>query len=69
MKQRRKNIKEKDVRTILSIIDSYKEQNKYMWCEMNKHMGSMTINEMLELERKLLKWYNEDEYLRRYEEP
>ena len=62
MKNRRKSLTEKEVRTILTIIECFREQNRYSYDEMNKHMGSMTIKEMLSLNNKLDRWYNPDKY-------
>lgn len=66
MSQRRKSLSEKDIRTVLAIIESYREQNHYNWSEMNRHMGSLTIEEMIALNSKLKQWYHkndvEDEY-------
>lgn len=59
---RRKSLSEKDVRTVLAIIESYREQNRYAYDEMNKHMGSLTIEEMIALDSKLKKWYDPEKY-------
>lgn len=63
---RRKSLSEKDVRTVLAIIESFREQNNYRWEEMNKHMGSLTIDEMLNLNHKLDKWCNPEKYSEEY---
>ena len=65
---RRKSLSEKEVRTVLAIIESYREQNHYRWDEMNTHMGSLTIEEMIALDSKLKKWYNPEKYDRDPEE-
>lgn len=62
MTQRRKSLSEKDIRTVLAVIESYQEQNRWNWDEMNKHMGSLTIEEMYALQSKLQKWYNPEKY-------
>ena len=62
MTQRRKSLSEKDIRTVLAVIESYQEQNKYRWDEMNRHMGSLTIEEMYALQSKLRKWYDPQKY-------
>lgn len=55
---RRKSLSEKDIRTILAVIECYREQNHNRFDEMNRHMGSITIEEMIELNTKLYRWYN-----------
>lgn len=62
MTQRRKSLSEKDIRTVLAIIESYQEQNNYKLDDMNRHMGSLTIEEMYDLKSKLQKWYNPEKY-------
>lgn len=57
---RRKSLSEKDIRTVLAIIECYQEQNHHSWNEMNIHMGSLTIEDMYALQSKLEKWYNPD---------
>lgn len=61
MAQRRKSLTEKDIRTVLAVIESYQEQNSWNWSKMNVHMGSITIEEMYQLQAKLKKWYHNDE--------
>lgn len=62
MAQRRKRLSEKDIRTVLSIIESYQEQNHYVYSEMNRHMGSITIDEMQDLKNRLDRWYKNKRY-------
>lgn len=61
MAQRRKSLSEKDIRTVLAVIESYQEQNHYSYDEMNRNMGSITIEEMTALKAKLSDWYHEDD--------
>lgn len=62
MTQRRKSLSEKDIRTVLAVIECYQEQNRWNWDEMNKHMGNLTIEEMYALQSKLRKWYDPQKY-------
>lgn len=59
---RRKSLSEKEIRTILAIIECFREQNNYRWEKMNEHMGSITIDDMLKLNHKLDKWCNPEKY-------
>lgn len=52
---RRKSLSERDIRTVLSIIDSFQEQNNHRYEDMNRHMGSLTIEDMYMLQSKLRK--------------
>lgn len=58
---RRKSLSEKDIRTVLAIIESYCEQNHYNYDEMNRNMGSLTIEEMVVLNKRLKDWYHKDD--------
>lgn len=60
MAQRRKSLAEKDVRTILAVWESVLEDNRWNWNNINRFIGSMTIDEMQELYSKLRNWYNKD---------
>ncbi len=60
MSQRRKSLTEKDIRTVLAVIESYQEQNDWNFSKMNVHMGNITIDEMYQLQSKLQKWYRND---------
>ena len=62
MEHRRKSLSEDEVRTVLAVIESYREQNRYNWEEMNRHMGSITIEEMIILDSKLKRWYKPEQY-------
>lgn len=57
---RRKSLSEKDVRTILAVWESVLEDNHWNWNNINRFIGSMTIDEMQELYSKLKNWYNKD---------
>jgi len=61
MAQRRKSLSEKDVRTILAVVASLKEYCNYSWSKMNTFIGSMTLDEMLDLEGRLSEWYHADD--------
>lgn len=67
MTQRRKSLSEKDIRTVLAVIECYQEQNNYRWDDMNRHMGNLTIEEMYALQSKLENWLG-DEVLDEYED-
>ena len=58
---RRKSLSEKEIRTIIEVMECFMQENDYMWSEMNRYMGSITIEEMLTLKSKLRKWYHEEE--------
>lgn len=58
---RRKSLSEKDIRTIIEVMECFMQENDFMWEKMNRYMGSLTIEEMLTLKSKLRKWYNEEE--------
>lgn len=64
MTQRRKNLSEKDIRTIIAVFESVMEDNQYNWHKMNRFIGSMTLDEMLALQDKLKKWYDPEKYNR-----
>lgn len=66
--QRRKSLSEKDIRTVLAIIESYREQNHNNFGEMNRHMGSLTIEEMIALNSKLEEWYHKDDVVDEYDD-
>ena len=51
---KRMNINENEVRTIISVFGELK---KLPYEELNKHLGSLTIEEMDETYLKLYKWY------------
>ena len=51
---KRKNINENQVRTILAV---FKELERMPYGELNKHLGSLTIKEMVELRKVLDDWY------------
>lgn len=59
---RRKSLSEKEIVTILAVIDAFREQNHYRWDEMNRYLGSISIQEMLDLNHKLEKWYNPEKF-------
>lgn len=59
---RRKNLSEKDIRTILAVFESIMMDNQYSWEKMNRFIGSITLEEMLALNKKLDKWYNPEKY-------
>ena len=44
---------QEEVNTVLAIIECFQEQNRYSYAEMNKHMGSITIEDMMKLQAKL----------------
>lgn len=62
MAKRRKSLSENEVRTFLAVVESFKEQNHYRYEEMNRTMGSITIEEMDKLYYKLDRWYNPEKY-------
>ena len=65
---RRKSLNEKEVRTVLAVIESINQKCHYNYSELNTFMGSITIEEMQELNRKLEKWYDPERYAEKYEE-
>ena len=69
MAKRRKSLSEDEIRTILSVFESINEKCHYNYEELNTFMGSITIGEMQDLNKKLLKWYDTDLYNKQYEEP
>ena len=54
MAQRRKSLKESEIRTILAVFD---EARKLPYSQLNTKLGSLTIAEMVELSVKLNRWY------------
>lgn len=62
MTQRRKSLSENDIRTIIAVFESIKENNQYNWSKMNRFIGSMTLDEMLDLDERLKKWYDPEKY-------
>lgn len=62
MTQRRKSLSEKDIRTIIAVFESVMEDNQYNWDKMNRFIGSMTLDEMLDLDDRLKKWYDPEKY-------
>ena len=56
MTQRRKSLSEKDIQTVLAVFASIMEDNHYNWSKMNRFIGSMTLDEMIALDRKLRAW-------------
>ena len=46
-------LEEKEVRTVLAVFEKYDE--------LNLHLGSLTIDEMYALDRKMAKWYKEED--------
>ena len=69
MAKRRKSLSENEIRTILSVFESINKKCHYNYEELNTFMGSITIDEMQDLNTKLLKWYDIDRYNEQYEEP
>ena len=51
---KRKTINENQVRTILAV---FSELEKLSYDELNKHLGSETIKEMVKLRKTLNDWY------------
>lgn len=51
---KRKSINEKQVRTILAVFG---ELERLPYYEVNKYLGSVTIKEMVELQKILNDWY------------
>lgn len=62
MNERTMNLSEKEVRTILAVIECFREQNHFRYDEMNRTMGSITIEEMLSLNSKMQKFYDPEKY-------
>ena len=56
MAQRRKSLSEKDIRTIVAVWESMQERCGYNWNELNKFIGSMTLDDMYKLGWKLKDW-------------
>lgn len=67
MTQRRKSLSDKDIRTIVAVMESFREQNHNRFNEMNRYLGSMTIEDMVALQSKLENWLG-DEVLDEYED-
>ena len=62
MAQRRKSLSEDEVRTVLAVIQTIQQHTGYSYSKLNTFMGSVTIVEMEELQRKLKKWcFGEEE--------
>ena len=61
MASRRKSLSEKQVRTIIAAWSSVLEYTKWDYGKLNTFVGSVTIDEMMELYGKLHDWYNMDE--------
>ena len=55
MSMKRKSLNEKQIRTILAVFG---ELAKKPYDEINTYLGSITIEEMLELKKILNKWYH-----------
>ncbi len=55
MAQRRKSLSEKDIYTIYAVFASIDEKFP-RWTDKNAFIGSMTIDEMMELQSKLKNW-------------
>jgi hypothetical protein len=56
MAQRRKSLSENDIRTIVAVWNSLQERCGYNWNELNKFIGSMTLDDMYKLGWKLEDW-------------
>lgn len=67
MTQRRKSLSEKDINTIIAVMECFREQNHNRFEEMNRFMGSMTIEDMVALQSKLETWRG-DEVVDEYED-
>ena len=50
----KKTINEKQVRNVLAV---YTELERMPYSQLNKFLGSVTIEEMIELRRELATWY------------
>lgn len=60
--ERRKLLKESEIKVLLEVIDCFKEQNNYDYEDMNIVMGSTTIEQMNDLYYKLDKWLEPERY-------
>ena len=63
---KRKSLSEKDIRTIIAVFESIQEDNQYDWSKMNRFIGSMTLDEMLDLNQRLKKWAYPEKF---YDDP
>lgn len=54
-----KTLDEKQVRTVIAVFE---ELNKMRYEELNKFLGSITIQEMNELYWDLMKWYKPEAF-------
>ncbi len=55
---RRKSLNEKEIRTVLAVFE---EMTKMPYNKLNSFLGSLTIQEMQQLNSKLRKWYRNEE--------
>lgn len=55
---RRKSLNEKEIRTVLAVFE---EMAKMPYDKLNSFLGSLTIQEMQQLNSKLRKWYRNEE--------